>query len=103
MLPTSLTNLQKRKRTAISIDIKKEICEYIVANPCVNKLQLLLFLIVNMVWKLIELPLIKFGKIVNNGYLFFSIHKLQKFLNNIFLNFHYLIKLYKYGLHKQWQ
>ena len=37
MLPTSLTNLQKRKRTAISIDIKKEICEYIVANPCVKQ------------------------------------------------------------------
>ncbi len=30
------TNLQKRKRTAISINIKKEICEYIIANSCVK-------------------------------------------------------------------
>ncbi len=30
------TNLQKRKYTAISINIKKEICEYIIANPYVK-------------------------------------------------------------------
>ena len=30
------TNLQKRKRTAISINIKKEICEYIMANSYVK-------------------------------------------------------------------
>ncbi len=30
------TNLQKRKRTTISINIKKEICEYIIANSCVK-------------------------------------------------------------------
>ena len=37
MLLTSSTNLQKRKRTAISINIKKEICEYMVANPIIKQ------------------------------------------------------------------
>ncbi len=37
MLLTSLTNLQKRKYSAISINIKKEICEYIMANPYVKQ------------------------------------------------------------------
>ena len=37
MLLTSLTNLQKRKRSAISINIKKEICKYIMANPYVKQ------------------------------------------------------------------
>ena len=38
MLPTGSTNLQKRKRSAISVNIKKEICEYMVANTCVKHL-----------------------------------------------------------------
>ncbi len=37
MLFTSLTNLQKRKHSAISINIKKKICEYIVTNPCIKQ------------------------------------------------------------------
>ncbi len=49
MLPTSLTNLQKKKRSAISINIKKEICEYIVANPYIKQTTVAFFLIVNMV------------------------------------------------------
>ena len=32
-----MTNLQKRKRSAISINIKKEICEYIVANSYIKQ------------------------------------------------------------------
>ena len=43
MLPTSLTNLQKRKHTAISIDIKKEICEYIMSNNNVKQGEVALF------------------------------------------------------------
>ena len=38
MLSTGFTNLQKRKRTAISINIKKEICEYMVAKPYVKQI-----------------------------------------------------------------
>ena len=37
MLPIGFTNLQKRKRTAISVNIKKEICEYIVANSGIKQ------------------------------------------------------------------
>ena len=38
MLSTGFTNLQKRKRTAISINIKKEICEYMVTKPYVKQI-----------------------------------------------------------------
>ena len=40
--------LAKKTRTAISIDIKKEICEYMVANPDVNQNAVAYFLIQNM-------------------------------------------------------
>ena len=38
ILFTNLTNLQKRKYTAISINIKKEIYKYIMANPYVKQI-----------------------------------------------------------------
>ena len=38
MLLTSLINLQKRKCIAISINIKKEIYKYIMANPYVKQI-----------------------------------------------------------------
>ena len=43
MLPTGFTNLQKRKRTAISVNIKKEICEYMLTNPNTNQTSVALF------------------------------------------------------------
>ena len=45
MPPIRLNNLEKPKstRTAISVKIKKEICEYIVANPNVNQGEVAVF------------------------------------------------------------
>ena len=38
ILSTGFTNLQKRKHTAININIKKEICEYMVAKSYVKQI-----------------------------------------------------------------
>ena len=44
MPPTrSITTLQKKNRTAISIDIKKEICEYMSSNPYITQVNVATF------------------------------------------------------------
>ena len=43
MAPIRLEKTAKKTHTAISIDIKKEICEYMIANPDVNQSAVALF------------------------------------------------------------
>ncbi len=43
ILLTSLTNLQKRKYTAININIKKEIYKYIMANSYIKQITITFF------------------------------------------------------------
>jgi len=92
----------KKTRTAISIDTKKEICKYMIANPHINQGDVASYYnakyknlyidrtTVNKIWKSREKWLAVL--FTSQTHIFFAI---------ILFNFQNLIRLCKFGLHKQ--
>src|SRR5689334_15176693 len=93
---------QKKTRTAINIETKKEICEYMVANPHTNQGNVATFF--NTKYQKLNIDRTTINKIWKEREKWLAILSTSQtphIFCHCFINFQNLIRLCKFGLHKQ--